>query len=130
MLIHQGYILTIICADPSPISLFRLERSIRKILPAPSVHLCKKTESAVLAAKESGCDVLITEIDFGRKKGEGIELASRILEKCPFANVIFATSEPVRDYAPLIMRIKYSGYLTKPFAIEELEKEFNNLRHR
>ena len=121
--------MTIICADPSPISLFRMEQSIRKILPACSVHLCKKSETAMQAAKESGCDVLITEIDFGRKKGEGIELASRILDLFPFANVIFATSAPVRDYAPLIMRIKYSGYLTKPFSIEELEKEFKNLRH-
>ena len=121
--------MTIICADPSPISLFRMEQSIRRILPACSVHLCKKSETAIQAAKEDGCDVLITEIDFGRKKGEGIELASRILDLFPFANVIFATSAPVRDYAPLIMRIKYSGYLTKPFSIEELEKEFKNLRH-
>ena len=74
--------------------------------------------------------MLITEIDFGGKKGEGIELASRILDLFPFANIIFATSEPVRDYAPLIMRLKYSGYLTKPFAIEELEREFNYLRYR
>ena len=122
--------MTIICADPSPISLFRMEQLIRRILPACSVHLCKKSETAIQAAKEDGCDVLITEIDFGRKKGEGIELASRILDLFPFANVIFATSAPVRDYAPLIMRIKYSGYLTKPFAVEELEREFKNLRHR
>ena len=121
--------MTIICADPSPISLFRLEQSIRKILPSSSVHLCKELESAVREAQKSGCDVLITEIDFGRRKGEGIELANKILDLFPFANVIFATAAPDRDYAPLIMRMKYSGYLTKPFEIEDLEKEFNNLRH-
>lgn len=126
---RQGFIMTIICADPSPISLFRLEQSIRKIMPASSVHLCKESECAMREAKKRGCDVLITEIDFGRKKGEGIELANRILDLFPFANVIFATAAPDRDYAPLIMRMKYSGYLTKPFAIEDLEKEFNNLRH-
>ena len=122
--------MTIICADPSPVSLFKLERSIRKIKPTSSVHVCKKTDCAISEAKKRGCDVLITEIDVGGKKGEGIELASRILDLFPFANIIFATSEPVRDYAPLIMRIKYSGYLTKPFAIDELEREFNYLRHR
>lgn len=121
--------MTIICADPSPISLCRLERSIRKIMPTSSVHLCKKTESALQEASKRGCDVLITEIDFGRKKGEGIELANSIIDLFPFANVIFATAAPDRDYASLIMRIKYSGYLTKPFGVEELEKEFNNLRH-
>lgn len=121
--------MTIICADPSPISLIRLEQSIRKILPSSSVHLCKKSESAVREAQKSGCDVLITEIDFGGKKGEGIELANKIIDLFPFANVIFATAAPDRDYAPLIMRMKYSGYLTKPFDIEDLEKEFKNLRH-
>ena len=98
-------------------------------MPASTVHLCKKTECAISEAKKRGCDVLITEIDFGRKKGEGIELASSILDLFPLANVIFATSAPDRDYASLVMRIKYSGYLTKPFAIEELEKEFHSLRH-
>lgn len=121
--------MTIICADPSPISLFRLERLIKKILPTSTVHLCKSAACVETVAREIGCDVLITEIDFGGKKGEGIELASWILDLFPFTNVIFATSAPVRDYAPLIMRIKYSGYLTKPFAIEEMENEFKNLRH-
>ena len=121
--------MTIICADPSPISLIRLEQSIRKILPSSSVRLCKQSECAIREAKKRGCDVLITEIDFGRRKGEGIELANKILDLFPFANVIFATAAPDRDYAPLIMRMKYSGYLTKPFEIEDLEKEFNNLRH-
>ena len=122
--------MTIICADPSPISLFRLERIIKKIMPESSVHLCKRTDSAVLAAKNTGCDVLITEIDFGGKKGEGIELAKKIIELIPNVNVIFATTVFDRDYAHLLVKLKYSGYLTKPFGIEEMNRELQELRHQ
>lgn len=122
--------MTIICADPSPVSLIRLERILKKIVPRSSIHLCKKTDCAVSAARKDGCDVLITEIDFGRKKGEGIELATKIVELFPNANVIFATAVLDRDYAPLIMKLKYSGYLTKPFGIEEMSREFQELRYQ
>ena len=119
--------MTIICADPSPISLIKLEGIIKKVMPKSSIYLCQKADDAELTAKKVGCDVLITEIDFGRKKGEGIELANNILELCPNAN---ATTALDRDYAPLIMKIKYSGYLTKPFGIEEMSRELRELRFR
>lgn len=122
--------MTIICADPSPISLIRLEGIIKKVMPKSSIYLCQKADDAELTAKKVGCDVLITEIDFGRKKGEGIELANNTLKLCPTANVIFATTALDRDYAPLIMKIKYSGYLTKPFGIEEMSRELRELRFR
>lgn len=121
--------MTIICADPSPISLFRLDKMVKKIAPDAEVLLCKKADSAILTAKKSGCDVLITEIDFGRKKGEGIVLAEKIRSMISSANIIFATAEPNRDYAALIVKMKYSGYLTKPFGVEELRKELQELRY-
>lgn len=40
----SGVYMTIICADPSPVSLFKLERSIKKIKPTSSVHICRKTD--------------------------------------------------------------------------------------
>ena len=49
--------MTIICADPSPISLIRLEQSIRKILPSSSVRLCKQSECAIREAKKRGYEV-------------------------------------------------------------------------
>ena len=121
--------MTIICADPNPMSLFKLEKIIRQIMPTSSIYSFKETERAISEATKKGCDVLITEIDFGRNKGEGIEMARKIMQLFPSVNVIFATSAPVREYAPLIVKIKYSGFLTKPFAAEELETELKNLRH-
>jgi hypothetical protein len=34
------------------------------------------------------------------------------------------------EYAALIMKMKYSGYLTKPYMDVELERELTNLRFR
>lgn len=120
----------VICADPSPISLLGLNRRVSRILPESEVYLCKNTETAIRYAKKRGCDVLITEIDFGRNKGEGIQLVNRITAIEPNVNVIFLTSAPYMEYAALIMKMKYSGYLTKPYMDVELERELTNLRFR
>lgn len=120
----------IICADPSPVSLYGLNRKVKKILPESEIHLCNETESAIEVASKRGCDVLITEIDFGRDKGEGIKLAEKVGDIVPEVNIIFATGAPYNEYAPLVMKMKYSGYLTKPYENEELKKELTDLRYR
>ena len=94
------------------------------------IHLCKDTESAVQIAIDKGCDVLITEIDFGRDKGEGIKLAEKIGELVPDVNVVFVTAAPYYEYAPIVMKMKYSGFLTKPYMNDELKKELTELRFR
>lgn len=120
----------VICADPSPISLFGLNKRIKRILPESVIHLCKDTESAVQIAIDKGCDVLITEIDFGRDKGEGIKLAEKIGELVPDVNVVFVTAAPYYEYAPIVMKMKYSGFLTKPYMNDELKKELTELRFK
>ena len=116
--------------DSSPIALFRLNRMVKSIMPSASVYMCKNADDVIPIAQEYGCDVLITEIDFGRVKGEGIELAQKVKDILPFTNVIFVTGAQDRDYAAQIVKLKYSGYLTKPFSIKELEKEMYGLRYR
>ena len=120
--------MTIICADPSPVSLFALRRDVKKILPDSDVHLCRNSESAIRLAEKYGCDVLITEIDFGRDKGEGIKLVEEIVKLLPKVNIIFATTASYKEYAALIIQIKFSGYLTKPYLAEDLKKELQELR--
>ena len=120
--------MTIICADPSPVSLLALKRDVKKILPDSHVHLCRSSEAALRHAEKYGCDVLITEIDFGRDKGEGIKLVEEIVKLLPKVNIIFATTASYNEYAALIIQIKFSGYLTKPYLVEELRKELQELR--
>lgn len=120
----------IICADPSPISLFGLNIKVKRILPKSRIYLCNKTDSAIQIARNEGCDVLITEIDFGRGKGEGIRLAETIADIVPEVNIIFLTASSYQEYATLVMKMKYSGYLTKPYSNDELKRELTELRYR
>ena len=120
--------MTIICADPSPVSLLVLRKEVKKLLPDSDVYICRNSDSAIRLAEKYGCDVLITEIDFGRDKGEGIRLVEEIGKLLPNVNIIFATTAPYNEYAALIIQIKFSGYLTKPYLEEDLKKELHELR--
>ncbi|MBQ9607624.1 MAG: response regulator [Lachnospiraceae bacterium] len=120
--------MTILCVDASPIALFELGSDVKKILPDAAIHLCRNAAVTYKTAKTHGCDILITDIDFGKDKEEGIILAEKMLEEHPNLNVIFASAGSVRDYADRLMKIRYSGYLTKPYTMEGLKNELSNLR--
>ena len=121
--------MTIICADPSPITLLGLRREVKKLLPNSYVHICRDSDSAIRLAEKYGCDVLITEIDFGRDKGEGIRLVEEIKELCPRVNIIFATASSEGEYTSRILKTRYSGFLNKPYSTEELRTELEDLRY-
>ena len=122
-------IMTIICADPSPISVLVLRKDVKKLLPDSDVHMCRNADSAIWLAEKYGCDVLITEIDFGRDKGECIRLVEKIKELCPRVNIIFATAAPERELSSRILKTRYSGFLNKPYTTEELRTELEDLRY-
>ena len=122
-------IMTIICADPSPISLLVLQKNVKRFLPNSSVHICRNSDSAIRISEQYGCDVLITAIDFERDKGEGILLAEKIKEMYPRVNIIFATAASEGEYTSRILKIRYSGFLNKPYTAEELRTELENLRY-
>ena len=67
--------MTVVCVDTNWIVLFGLKNKVKKILPEADVYTCRNSTDALSIAREHGCDVLITEIDFGREKEEGIRLA-------------------------------------------------------
>ena len=121
--------MTVLCVDTNWIALYSLKKKIKKIQPDASIIICKKANEALNAARKQGIDVLITEIDFGGEKGEGIRLAQEVKTLNPHVNIIFVTAASVRDYAQLLVKLRYSGYLTKPFGTEELREELCNLRY-
>ena len=106
-----------------------MKKNVKKLLPDSEVYACRNTDSAILLAEKHGCDVLITGIDFGGDKAEGILLAEKIKELYPRANIIFATAAPEREYTSRILKIRYSGFLNKPYTTEELRTELENLRY-
>ena len=121
--------MTVLCVDTNWIALYSLKKKVKRILPSATVYTCRKADEALDLAQKLGCDVLITEIDFGGEKEEGITLASSIKERNPYVNIIFATAGSAREYAQHLVKLRYSGLLTKPFGTEELREELGNLRY-
>ena len=122
--------MVVLCVDTNIIALFGLKRKVKKIIPKARVFTCERSDDAIKIAREQGCDVLITEIDLGREKGEGIHLSEAVKELNSHVNIIFMTAGFVRDYAQHLVKVRYSGVLTKPFNIEELKDELDNLRYQ
>lgn len=121
--------MNIICADASPISLVKIREQLLKMIPGAEITCCRSSEKALANALKKGCDIFITDIDYGSKKGEGLLLAEKIMGMCPRANIIFSTAAAERDYAFRILKIRYSGLLNKPYTEEDLRTELNNLRY-
>lgn len=119
----------VICVEDSLLTLCALQQTTQQIVPDACVFACLTVAEALETARENGCDVLLTEIDVGKNKIGGIELARRIQELNPRVNVIFITVYPEREYAKDVLRLRASGYVRKPFAAAELKKEFENLRY-
>lgn len=121
--------MTVVCAEPNWLLLQSLKKKVKKIKPDVSLYKFRNTVNALDYIKKHGCDVLITEIDFGADKEEGIYLARKSMEVNPHLNIIFITARSAKDYAQQLVQIKYSGFLSKPYDFDELLQEFQNLRY-
>lgn len=121
--------MNVICVEDSLLTLCALQQTTQQIVPDACVFACLTVAEAVETARESGCDVLLTEIDVGKNKVGGIELARQIKEMNPRVNIIFITVYPEREYAKDVLGLRASGYVRKPFSSAELKKEFENLRY-
>ena len=119
--------MTIVCVDDHPIMLKGLLNNIRTLLPDAAVCAFESGDEALKFAKESGCDVLISEIELGGI--DGLTLAKKMKKLNPRVNIIFLTVCDEKEYAKEVFKIKPSGYLVKPANIEQLEAELKNLRY-
>ena len=134
--------MTIICVDSSPISLVRLWMQTKQILPDAEVKCCRTSKEALDAAnrikagrtqkeksQNAKCDILITDVDLGAAKGEGLQLAEEVKKLYPHVNIIFVAGGAEWDYSGQILKMRPSGCLSKPFSREELKDELCNLRY-
>ena len=118
----------ILCVDRSPWGLLDLKQKVKSIKPEAEIHGCREPEDALTLAKSDGCDVLLTEIDFGRDKYEGLDFAKNMQRICPTVNIIFVTGFSEWDCAREVIQMRVSGFVQKPFKLERLAEEFTHLR--
>ena len=113
----------ILCVDRSPWGLMDMKRKVRAIRPDAVIHGCRDPEDALSLAKSEGCDVLLTEIDLGGPKREGLDFAMRMQTINPEVNVIFVTTFAEWDYARDVIQMRASGFVRKPYKAERLAEE-------
>ena len=106
-----------------------MKREIPKIVPEADIHFCRDPNKALILAETEGCDVLLTGIDMGGGKTEGIRLARTIQEINPRVNIIFVTICGEWEHAAAIFQLRPSGYVRKPYESQRLAEEFANLRY-
>ena len=121
--------MTVICSESNPFMLCYLRKQVRRVLPEADIFICRTSKQVKQTAREKGCDILITEIDLGVLKGEGIILAQEIKKLNPRVNIIFAIAGLESEFATQMLKLKISGFLVKPFSKEELKEELVNLRY-
>ena len=120
----------ILCVDRSPWGLMDLKRKVKAVKPDAFIHGCRNPEAALSFAKSEGCDVLLTEIDLGGPKREGLDFAIRMQAINPKVNIIFVTTFAEWDYAREVIQMRTSGYVRKPYTSEQLAEEFAHLRYQ
>lgn len=117
----------IICFDNAPVLLQFLKENAQQVYPDADVRIFSSETLALHYAENSGCDILICEINPPRL--EGISLAEQVKKINPRVNIIFFTVCSEDEYASEVMRLKPSGYLTKEATAHQIVEELKNLRY-
>lgn len=120
--------MVVICVDNTPILLQTLRENAARVFPHAMIKAFLSEEQALDFARESGCDILMCEIN---PPGlEGLFLAEKIKELNSRVNIIFVTVCSECEYAKEVMNLKPSGYLTKEATDAQIVDELCNLRYQ
>lgn len=119
----------ILCVDRMPWSLKLMLKTLREVAPEAEIHSCREPRDAIAIARAEGCDVLMTEMEFGRRLTEGVDLAREIKKINPRVNIIFVTGCSEWECPKALIQIRISGFISKPYESSNFEEEFANLRY-
>lgn len=119
--------MTILCVDDHPVIVKGLKNSVQQICPEDTILSFTAAKKALSYAQDYGCDVLLCEIELYNHGG--LALAEQIRRINPQVNIIFVTvcSEP--EHAEAILKLRPSGYLTKPISEQLLVAQLQHLRY-
>lgn len=109
----------IICVDDEKLVLERNMKLCRELPGLEDIQGFSKAADALNWLKEHPADICLLDIDMPDMNG--LQLAAKVKEMQPDAAVIFVTG--YSHYALEAIRLHASGYLMKPVAREQLEKE-------
>lgn len=116
----------ILVADDEQAALRKMERTLKKIYAGRHdvTILCADNYIDALACGRGKPAIAFLDVEMPEMNG--IELAGRLLKINPRMNVIFVTAYD--DFAREAYSLHASGYVTKPFMLEDVEAELEHLR--
>lgn len=120
--------MTILCVDPDRKALQRLVEIMMQFCSQDVVHGCRDPGEALRLAEEHGCDLLLTEIEFGRINLDGLMLAEKLKERNRGIKVICVTNCRDNLNAFRAWQMLIQGYLPKPYTPQELADVLAHLR--
>ena len=119
--------MTILCVDDHPVIVNGLKSTAKRIYPEATILAYTVAKDALTYAQSYGCDVLICEIELYNHGG--LTLAEQIRRLNPCVNIIFVTVCSEEEHAKEVLRLRPSGYLTKPMIESQLVAELQQLRY-
>ena len=119
--------MTILCVDDHPVIVKGLKNSVKQIYPEADILAFTSAKDALAYAQNHGCDVLLSEIELYNHGG--ITLAEQIRRINPQVNIIFVTVCSEQEHAREVLKLRPSGYLTKPINDSQLVTELLQLRY-
>lgn len=116
----------LLAVDDERLSLQRLERSIREVVPQATVYAFRNPQEALYCAEQHPIDVAFLDIELNSEL-HGVKLAMYLKEINPDINLIFTTgySEYMRD----AFALHANGYIMKPVTGGKVLRELQNLRN-
>ena len=114
----------ILVLDNDRQELDKLRKSLAKVCSGAKI-ICSTDSDDALEMLESGellPDAVFTDILM--PKVNGIALAKRIKQICPYINIVFVSG--CSDYMHDAIKLHASGYLLKPFTDEDVRAETEN----
>lgn len=115
----------IIAADDEQLALEILTEAIHEAMGNAEVASFLKAREILPYVEEHGCDIAFLDIQM--RGVSGIEIALKIKEIAPKANIIFVTG--FGEYTSAAMKMHASGYIEKPVTAQKIKKEIEDLRY-
>ena len=115
----------ILAADNDKASLNALKEILKKTVPDAGCFFFEESPSALAKARDEEINAAFLGIQM--RELSGMDLGRYLKELNPFINLIYMHKDT--DYAYEAMKLRASGYLKKPFDINEVENELEYLRY-
>ena len=119
--------MTVLCVDDHPVLLRGLKENVGLAVPGADIHGFANGRDALSYAAAHGCALLLTEIELYNHGG--MHPAEQIKALFPRVKIIFVTVCSEKEHAKEVLRLRPSGYLTKPATREQIAEELRNLRY-